>query len=324
VGGAGRGGPPRKEGIEKIVTVTVTSPPRRSAWAQALRNDGGLRVIAGLGLALYAVFIVLPLFMSLHSSLTNASPLNATSQFVGLANYRQMLHDDALHAAVIYTLVLAVGVTVVANAVGFGFAVLLNRTSLSYRVLRTLAFLPQVISGVITGFVWQTILTENGVLNTLLLHLHVIGQPIDWLGDPHLAQLSVGLVTAWVLSGFTTVVYLAALQSIPQELYDAASIDGAGPGRRLRSITVPMTAPATTICVTICLITVMKLYDIITVLTGGGPAFATQSAAQYIVQLAFTGDEFGYASAVAIGLLAISAVLALSVTHVLRRREVNL
>lgn len=302
----------------------MTSPPRRAGWVRAVRNDGGLRALAGLGLALYGVFIVLPLFMSLHTSLTNANPLNASSQFVGLANYRQMLHDGALHAAVIYTLVLALGVTLVANLIGFGFAVLLNRSSLGYRVLRTLAFLPQVISGVITGFVWQTILTENGILNTLLLHLGVVGQPVDWLGNPRLAQLSVGVVVAWVLSGFTTVVYLAALQSIPQELYDAASIDGAGPGRRLRSITVPMTAAATTICVTICMITVLKLYDIITVLTGGGPAFATQSAAQYIVQVAFTSDEFGYASAVAIGLLAISAVLALSITNVLRRREVNL
>lgn len=277
-----------------------------------------------LGLALYAVFIVLPLFMSLHTSLTNANPLNAGSEYVGFANYRQMLHDSELRSAVAYTLELAVGVTIVANLIGFGFAVLLNRTSLSYRVLRTLAFLPQVISGVITGFVWQTILTENGILNTLLQHTGVIGQPIDWLGDPRLAQLSVGIVVAWVLSGFTTVVYLAALQSVPQELYDAASIDGAGPARRLRSITVPMTAPATTICVTISMITVLKLYDIITVLTGGGPAFATQSAAQYIVQVAFTGDEFGYASAVAIALLVVSAVLALTVTNVLRRREVNL
>jgi ABC-type sugar transport system permease subunit len=290
----------------------------------ALRYDGGLRALAALGLGLYLVFIVLPLFMSLHTSLTNANPLDATSQFVGLSNYRQMVHDGELHAAVSYTLVLAIGVTLVANLVGFCFAILLNRTSLSYRVLRTLAFLPQVVSGVITGFVWQTILTENGLLNTVLERLGAIGQPIDWLGNPRLAQLSVGIVVAWVLSGFTTVVYLAALQGIPRELYDAASIDGAGPASRLRRITVPMTAPATTICVSICLITVLKLYDIITVLTGGGPAFATQSAAQYIVQLAFTSDEFGYASAVAIALLAISAMLALTVTSVLRRREVNL
>lgn len=293
-------------------------------WARAARQDIGLRALAGLGLVLYLVFIVLPLFMSLHSSLTNENPLNANSQFVGLGNYRTMLHDSQLRSAVVFTLALALTVTVAANLVGLGFSILLNRSSLSYRVLRTLAFLPQVISGVIVGFVWQTILTENGILNTLLLHLGVIGQPVDWLGDPHLAQLCVGVVVAWVLSGFTTVVYLAALQGIPQELHDAAAIDGAGGLRRLRRITVPMVAPATTISVTICLITVMKLYDIITVLTAGGPAFATQSAAQYIVQLAFTSDQFGYASAVAMGLLILSAVIALSVTSLLRRREVDL
>lgn len=302
----------------------MTSPPRPASWLRAARNDGGLRAVAMLGLGLYLVFIVLPLFMSLHTSLTNANPLYSSSKLVGFGNYRQMLHDSQLRSAVIYTLVLALGVTVVANVVGFCFAVLLNRTSLTYRALRTLAFLPQVISGVITAFVWQTILTENGILNTVLEHLGLISQPIDWLGDTRLAQLSVGIVVAWVLTGFTTVVYLAALQSVPTELYDAASIDGAGPLHRLRRVTVPMTAPATTICVVICLITVMKLYDIVTVLTGGGPGFATQTAAQYIIQLAFTNDEFGYASAVAIGLLVLSAVVALTITRVLRRREVNL
>ena len=303
----------------------MTSPPLRlGRRLRVARGDAGLSALAAVGLCLYVLFIVVPLFMSLHSSLTNANPLQAGSSFVGLANYREMLHDAELHDSVAYTLTLAVCVTVVANVIGFGFAVLLNHTSLSYRVLRTLAFLPQVVSGVITGFVWQTILTENGLLNVTLQHLRLISQPIDWLGEPLLAQVSVGIVTAWVLSGFTTVVYLAALQSVPKELYDAASIDGAGPAHRLRRITIPMTAPATTICVTICLITVMKLYDIIAALTGGGPAFATQSAAAYIIQVAFTSDQFGYASAVAMALLAVSAAIALTVTYVLRRREVDL
>lgn len=299
----------------------MTPPPH---WLRAAKYDIGLRAFAFVGLALYVVFIILPLFMSLHSSLTNADPLYASSQFVGLANYRAMAHDGQLHDAVVFTLALAVTVTVAANLAGLGFALLLNRTSLGYRILRTLAFLPQVISGVIVGFVWQNILGESGLLNTLLLHLGVIGRPVDWLGNPHLAQVCVGVVVAWVLSGFTTVVYLAALQSIPQELHDAASIDGAGNLQHLRRITVPMVAPATTISVTISLITVMKLYDIITVMTGGGPAFATQSAAQYIVQLAFTSDQFGYASAVAMALLVLSAVIALTVTSLLRRREVDL
>jgi ABC-type sugar transport system permease subunit len=297
--------------------------PRRG-WLRDATHDIGLRSIAGLGLILYVVFIVVPVVMSLRSSFTNQNPLETHSSFIGLANYREMWSDTELRASVIFTLILALGVTIVANALGIAFAMLLDRTSLSYRMLRTIAFLPQVISGVIVGFVWKTILTEDGLLNDILVKLGVVHGPVDWLGSPHMAQLSVGIVVAWVLSGFTTVVYLAALQNIPPELYDASAIDGANRRQQFRMITWRLVAPATTISATISLITVLKLYDIITVLTGGGPAYATESTAQYIVKMAFTSDRFGYASAIAMFLLLASAVIALSVTSFLRRREVDL
>jgi ABC-type sugar transport system permease subunit len=297
--------------------------PRRK-WLRRARHDIGLKAVAGAGLILYLVFIVVPVFASLRSSFTDENPLKAQSKLIGLDNYREMVQDSELKASVAFTLILAVGVTIVANVIGIAFAMLLNRTSLSYRVLRTIAFLPQVISGVIVGFVWKTILTQQGLLNDILTRTGLAGEPVDWLGTPLMAQLSVGIVVAWVLSGFTTVVYLAALQNIPPELYDASAIDGANSRQRFRLITWRLVAPATTISVTVSLITVLKLYDIITVLTSGGPAYATQSTAQFIVKMAFTSDRFGYASAIAMGLLALSAILALSVTSVLRRREVDL
>jgi ABC-type sugar transport system permease subunit len=147
---------------------------------------------------------------------------------------------------------------------------------------------------------------------------------VTWVGSPALATFWVGLCAAWVLTGFTTVVHLAALQSIPAELYQAARVDGAGRWQQFRRITFPMVAPGTTISVTISLITMLKLYDVIVALTSGGPANATQSTALYIIKLAFTNDRFGYASAVAMLLLVVSAVIALSVTGLLRRREVDL
>jgi ABC-type sugar transport system permease subunit len=235
-----------------------------------------------------------------------------------------MVHDDALVSSLGFTLVMASAVTVVANAAGIGFAMLLNRTSLSFRVMRTVAFLPQVLSGVIVGFVWRYIFAQDGILNAVLVATGLIGQPITWLGSALLAQFSIGLVAAWVLTGFTTVVHVAALQSIPPELYHAATVDGAGPWQRFRRITLPMLAPGTTISVTLSLITMLKLYDIIVALTSGGPADSTQSTALYIIKLAFTDDRFGYASAVAMLLLVVSAVIALSVTGLLRRREVDL
>ncbi|MHA6760713.1 carbohydrate ABC transporter permease [Streptacidiphilus sp. PAMC 29251] len=293
-------------------------------WFRAAKQDFGLRSIAALGLLLYLVFIVVPVLMSLRSSFTDENPLKSGSNYIGFSNYTEMLHDSELRSSVVFTLLLALGVTVVANTIGLAFATLLNRTQLSYRVLRTIAFLPQVVSGVIVGFVWKTIFIQDGLLNDVLTRTHLVKEPVDWLGDPHLAQLSIGVVVAWVLSGFTTVVYLAALQNIPGELYDASSIDGASSGQQFRMITVRMVAPATTISVTISLITVLKLYDVIAVLTSGGPANATESTAQYIVKMAFTSDRFGYASAVAMVLLLISAVIALSTTSLLRRREVDL
>jgi ABC-type sugar transport system permease subunit len=288
------------------------------------RLDTGLSAVAALALALYLAFLIVPVLLSLKTSFTNQNILFPGSRFVGLANYRQMLHDTALRSSIEFTLELAVTVTVAANVVGLCFALLLNRTSLSYRVLRTLAFLPQVISGIIAGFVWSWMLSPDGLVNHLLAGIGLASQPVNWLGTPQLAQLSAAIVVSWVLSGFTAVVYLAALQNIPRELYDASSIDGASLRQQFRTITLPMVAPATTISVVISLITVLKLYDIITALTGGGPAFSTQSVAMYIISVGFSNDAYGYASAIAMVLLALTAILALSVTTVLRRREVDL
>ena len=288
------------------------------------RGDPALGALAVLALGLYALFIIVPLLMSGWKSLTDENPLLARANFVGLANYRAMVHDDALGASLGFTLALSGAVTVAANVAGIGFAMLLNKTSLSFRMMRTVAFLPQVLSGVIVGFVWRYILAQDGILNQILVSTGIIGRPVTWLGSPSLAAFSVGLCAAWVLTGFTTVVHLAALQSIPVELYQAARVDGAGRWQRFRRITLPMVAPGTTISVTISLITMLKLYDIIVALTSGGPANATQSTALYIVKLAFTDDRFGYASAVAMLLLVVSAVIALSVTGLLRRREVDL
>jgi ABC-type sugar transport system permease subunit len=288
------------------------------------RGDPALGALAVLALGLYALFIIVPVLMSAWKSLTDENPLMAQARFIGLSNYTQMTHDDALAASLSFTLITAAAVTLAANAAGIGFAVLLNKTSLSFRMMRTVAFLPQVLSGVIVGFVWRYILAQDGVLNHVLVGTGIIGRPITWLGSPHLAMFSVGLVAAWVLTGFTTVVHLAALQSIPVELYQAATVDGAGRWQRFRRITFPMLAPGTTISVTISLITMLKLYDIIAALTSGGPADSTQSTALYIINLAFTDDRFGYASAVAMLLLIVSAAIALSVTGLLRRREVDL
>jgi len=292
----------------------------RRGWAR----PSGLAPVAWLAIGLYVAFLLYPIASSLLTSFTDRNPLRAESAFVGLDNYRQLFADPRLLASLRFTIVVVVAVTIVSNVVGLGFAMLLNRPSVGYRVMRTLIFIPQVLSGVIVAFIWRSILTQNGLLNTFLRSIGLADQPISWIGTPDLALLSVCVVVSWATIAFATVIYLAALQSVPGEFYEAARIDGAGALGRFRFVTLPMIAPGMTISIVLCLIITFKLYDVIAVLTGGGPANATQTTAFYLITVAFTTNRFGYASAIAIFLLVATTVIAYSLTGLLRRREADL
>jgi ABC-type sugar transport system permease subunit len=292
----------------------------RRSWAR----PSGLAPVAWLAIGLYVAFLLYPIASSLVTSFTDRNPLRAESTFVGLDNYRQLFADPRLLASLRFTIVVVIAVTTVSNVVGLGFAMLLNRPSVGYRLMRTLIFIPQVLSGVIVAFIWRSILTQNGLLNTFLANVGLADQPISWIGTPDLALFSVCVVVSWATIAFATVVYVAALQSVPGELYEAARIDGANARGRFRFVTLPMIAPGMTISIVLCLITTFKLYDVIAVLTGAGPAKSTQSRAFFLLTVAFTTNRFGYASAIAIFLLVATTVIAYSLTGLLRRREADL
>jgi ABC-type sugar transport system permease subunit len=293
---------------------------RGSAWRRSL----GLAPIAIAAIVLYLAFLIWPIIQSVLTSLTDRNPLKPESSFVGLENYLELFTDQRLLASLRFTIIVVVFVTVVSNVLGLLFAILLNRSTFGFRVMRTLVFIPQVLSGVIVAFIWRSILTQNGLLNSVLQGLGLVDAPISWIGTPELATLSICTVVSWMTIAFATVVYTASLQSVPPELYEAARMDGAGPVSRFWHVTVPMIAPGTTISVVLCLITTFKLYDIVAVLTGGGPAQATQSTAFYLITVAFTNNRFGYASSIAIFLLVLTTVVAYGVTAVLRRRETRI
>ncbi|GAA2616641.1 sugar ABC transporter permease [Dactylosporangium fulvum] len=294
------------------------------------RHSRGLAPIAWLAVLLYILFLLYPLGRSLVLSFTNRNPLKADSSFVGLANYTDLFHDARLLATLRFTLLVVVVVTVVANIFGLLFALLfallLNRNTANYRVMRTIIFVPQVLSGVIVAFIWRSILTQNGLLNSALSQIGLVGGdgPVAWLGSTNLATVSICAVVSWMTIAFATVVYSASLRTVPPELYEAARMDGANAWQRFRAVTLPMIAPGMTINVVLCLITTFKLYDVIAVLTGGGPANTTQSTAYYLLEVAFTQNLFGYSSAIAMLLLALTAGIAYTVTFLLRKREVRL
>lgn len=292
-----------------------------SQLAPAWRRSIGLASIASCAIGLYATFLIYPILQSLLTSFTDRNPLRRESSFVGLKNYFELAHDQRLLHSLVFTLVVTVFVAIVSNALGLLIAMLLNRPKANYKVMRTLIFLPQILSGVIVAFIWRSILTQKGLLNVTLHNLGLADAAISWIGTPELATLSICIVVSWTTTAFATVIYTASLQSVPLDLYEAARMDGAGAFNRFRHVTLPMIAPGMTISVTLSLITTLKLFDIIAVLTGGGPANSTKSIAFYLIDVAFTGNRLGYASAIAVLLLGLTALISYGTSGILRRRE---
>jgi raffinose/stachyose/melibiose transport system permease protein len=220
--------------------------------------------------------------------------------FVGVTNFVKVFHNSQLLGALVNTVLLAGGFVVFTNLIGLGFALALNRTLKTRYLLRTLIFLPVVLSPVAVSYIWKFIFAYDGSLNQILGDIGLGSLRHDWLAVPKLALGCVLVVMVWQSIGFVAVVYLAGLATVPSELEEAAAIDGAGPWRRFRRITVPMIQPSLAIATTLTLIQGLRVFDQVMALTGGGPDNATQTLATEIYQQTFTYQEFGLGAAMAL------------------------
>lgn len=305
---------------EKSMSFTQKVKSFLPEW---LSHFGLLELFVLIGISLYFLMTVLPLFMAFAFSLTNQNLLYKTSDFIGLDNYMNLLGDRSFTRSLWMTTKLSLLVTLFANLGGLLIALMLNYRGRFFSFLRTIFFIPQVLSAVIVAFIWKLILVDRGLLNTSLLQIGIIEKPIRWLGDPDMAFFALLLVVTWQMLGFCTIVYLAALQGIPQDLMEAARIDGANTWQRFRNVTWPLLAPGVTINVVLLLIMTFKLYDQVAVLTGGGPGGRTETLSYYIIRIAFNGNQLGYASAMAVVLFIITAVISAIIVTNLKRREVE-
>jgi len=285
-----------------------------------------ISITVTIGVLLYLAVLIFPLLLSFYFSFTNFNLLNATNSFVGGENYISMLSDDTFRSTLWFTLKTSFIVTLLANVLGLAVAMALNHRGPIYTTMRTVFFVPQVLSAVVIGFIWSGMLnSQRGLVNTLLRQIGLIGVGgnISWLGTPTLATLSVIGVCIWQMIGFCTVVYLAALQGVPQDLKDAANVDGANRWQTFRNVTFPLLSPGVTVNVVMLLIMMFKLYDIIQVMTAAGPAGTTESLAFYVTRMAFTVNRVGYASAMAVVLFIFIAIISAGLGAFLRSREVE-
>lgn len=304
-----------------------TSTSSTTNWArsfqQRLSHFGFLELIVLVGTLLYFLMTILPLFLAFAFSLTNQNLLYKTSDFIGLDNYIDLLDDKSFTRSLWMTARLSIVVTLGANFFGLLLALMLNVRDRFHSLLRTLIFIPQVLSAVIVSFIWKIILVDRGLLNSALMQIGLIEKPVHWLGDPTLASRAIAIVVVWQLIGFCTVVYLASLQGIPKDLIEASRIDGANRWQQFRNVTWPLLAPGVTINMVLLLIITFKLYDQVAVLTGGGPGGRTETLAYYIVRIAFNGNQLGYASAMAVVLFLTTALISGVIVTSLKNREVE-
>ena len=298
-----------------IAAVQVGAPRKRRASNKGLWV--GLAMLAP-NLLGFLVFYAGPMVAGFGISFTHWDMLSSP-KWAGLANYRQLFNDDLIRVSLkntlIYSLITIPGGMVIALAL----AMAVKETVRLGTLYRSLFFLPVVTSTIAVALIWKSIFnTDYGLLNWLL---DLAGlPPVGWLSDSRWAMVSVSLVSIWKTMGYNMVILLAGLFAVPQHLYEAAAIDGAGAWRRFINVTLPMLSPTLFFVLVISVISSFQVFDQVYVLTDGGPGNATLVYNYYLYQNAFDFFKMGYASAMAYALFALIFLITLFQVKFLNKR----
>ncbi|MBW7457495.1 carbohydrate ABC transporter permease [Paenibacillus sepulcri] len=284
-----------------------------------------LLAFAAPALFFYVIFLLIPTIGGIYYSFTDWNGLFRQYNFVGFSNYIEAFTEDSRFIySLFYTLKYVVAIVLLQNIVGISLAVLVEsriRTR-TKSVFRTLFFMPNMFSVYISTLMWTFIFSTVFPQLADKTILSFLDQP--WLGSANMAFVSILLVSIWQGAGYLMVIYIAALQGVPRDLQEAATIDGATPFRKFLHITLPMIMPAITICVFLTLNGSFKIFEVVYALTGGGPGYSTEVIAFNIYQEGFARDlRYGYATAKAMILFLIILVITVTQVAVLKKREVE-
>lgn len=305
---------------------TVPVPPLSSS--EGVRNPAGRRgqgyrglVYVAPGLLLYVAFVIFPLVVALCLSFFNwggAGPLT----FAGLANYESVFTTSGLLSSFLHLGILLAFYVAAPILLALVLAGILSRARIAGLVIyRTLLFAPQVVALVAVAIVWEWLLAPSGPIDALLRALGLSKFAIAWLGSFRFALPAIGVVGTWVGYGFAMVLFVSGIEKIPTSLYDAARVDGAGPIREFLAVTLPGLRSEISVAIIITLTSAVTSFDLVYVLTGGGPGFATNVPAYSVYQTAFVSSQVGLASAVGIVLAIILFVLVIGVRRISERWE---
>lgn len=307
--------------IDISIEQSAARKPRRAArrWAQWREALVGYSFVAP-NLVLLTAFLFVPLVLVVLLSFQSASSFGP-SQWIGLANYRALFGDSVFWRVLLNTIIFTVATVPTSILIGLVLAELLNRAMPARGALRTIIYLPIVISGLVTSMVGLLMFDEGiGVLNGMLSAVGI--GPVHWQTNSALAMLSVVLMTLWTRIGFAMVIYLAAMQDIPSEVYEAAAIDGATALQRFWRITAPMLSNGTTFLFVMNIIWSFQIFDVIYVMTNGGPGYSTSMLVTYAYDQGFgSSRDFGYGSTIGVVLFVLTLIV--SIVQLRGRRKEN-
>jgi raffinose/stachyose/melibiose transport system permease protein len=291
--------------------------PRR----HRLRRPLELTFFLAPALALYLGFVLLPILLAAWYSVYDWNGIGPLDNFVGLENYRRTLSDPVFRGALWHNtifVVLSIGLQL---PLALGLALLLNRRLRGRGALRSIFFAPYVLSEVTTAVIWLLMLQPEGFVDKVFEAAGLGGLVQLWLADQRIVIYTLFVVITWKYIGFGIILLLAGLQGIPSELREAAALDGASGWQVTRHITIPLLGPTIRIWCFLSIIGCLQLFDLIWIMTLGGPANASNTMATYLIDRGFRRYEFGYGSAVAVILFAISFVFAVLYQRFVLRRD---
>ncbi|MFE1242918.1 carbohydrate ABC transporter permease [Fictibacillus sp. NPDC058756] len=268
-------------------------------------------------------FIFYPLLQAIWMSFTDYNMISDPS-FVGLENYKEIFEDDLFWKTLGQTFLYLIVVVPTLVVLPIFLAILVNQKIKGIGFFRSAYYVPVVTSMVVVGITWKWVYADQGILNYLLQSIGIIDGPVHWLTSPTTSIFAVMAVTVWKGLGYYMVIYLAGLQAIPSDLYEAADIDGANKWKQIFHITIPMLMPSIIIVTIMSSISAMKVFEEIYVMTGGGPLNSSKTLVFYIYQEAFEKLRMGYASAVGVILLLITLVLSIFNLKVMSKKETAL
>lgn len=269
-----------------------------------------------------AIAFYIPFAMTIGYSMTKWNGISSSPTFIGLDNFKQIfMGDDNFTNAAWFTAKYAFFYIILVNVLAIGLAVILDMKLKSTTWLRTSFFIPYILSLVIVGFIWKFIFMQG--FESLGDSTGWAIFELSWLGEPGLAFISILGVSIWQSIGFYMVIYIAGLQSVPEDLKEAATVDGAGPIRKFWSITLPLLAPSITISVFMALTNSIKVFDVVLSLTGGGPGGTTYSIAYDIYRDTFQSNLYGYGTAKALILFVAVLIITIVQLAIFKRREID-